>query len=394
MPAPLKKIEYNSQGFYNCNTVSMPKRKKHINKKNRGRNNFARMLRFIFLSFFLVSFSYIVAPSVYADYFEPLILNHILNKKINLSAKPYIFSYLNYVSNTELFGQNLLVPVNKHTKTIVPIVTSGELEKSKSELQQLFSLYPKMHVSLYVWEYSTARELNINADESFSAASIIKLPILFELFRKIDRSEKDGSNTTILSKKLLYNDINKTSGSGELQYGPLNKYFSVDYLAKVMITHSDNSATNMLIEEAGGMGAINSSMRSLGLDKIELNNRLPDLEGTNKISAKQIAMLLYNLDNPNFLSDKSKITIKEYMANVQNRSLLQAGLPSEAILIHKTGDIGSMLGDAGVVYAQNGRKYIVVMLVERPHNDYTARDLIQKASKIIYDNINSGVDLI
>ena len=104
----------------------------------------------------------------------------------------------------------------------------------------------------------------------------------------------------------------------------------------------------------------------------------------NKISARQIAALLYNLDNPRFLSQKSKITIKEYMANVENRSLLQAGLPPEAILIHKTGDIGKMLGDAGVVYAQNGKKYIIVVLVNRPHNDYSARNLIQEASELVY----------
>ena len=174
----------------------------------------------------------------------------------------------------------------------------------------------------------------------------------------------------------------------------LNRKLSVDYLAKIMITQSDNSATNMLIEEAGGMAAINSSMRSLGLDEIKLQNRLPDLEGTNKITARQIATLLYNLDNPRFLSQKSKITIKEYMANVENRRLLQAGLPPEAILIHKTGDIGKMLGDAGVVYAQNGRKYIVVILVKRPHNDYSARDMIQEASRIIYKNINSGINVM
>ena len=160
-----------------------------------------------------------------------------------------------------------------------------------------------------------------------------------------------------------------------------------------MITHSDNSATNMILEEAGGKLAINSAMRSLGLDKIKIEERLPDLEGKNKISARQIATLLYNLDNPKFLSQKSKITIKEYMANVKNRSLLQAGLPEEAILIHKTGDIGTMLGDAGVVYAQNGKKYIIVTLVKRPYNDYSARDLIQKISEIVYKNINNGVDI-
>lgn len=391
LSSPLRKQEYNTYAYGKVSVYpNLPLRaKKRVKKKN----YFAAFLRFVFLSCFLTSFSYFVAPNMYEKYFEPLILNHYLNRNLKFDIAPYVSSYLNYVNNSQLFGQNLIVPVNKHVKSIVPIITSGELTTIKGELESLFSQYPNLSPSLYLWEYSSAKEVNINADDVFPAASIIKLPILFELFRKIDRCEADGSNSTVLSKKILYNYRNLTSGSGKIQFGPLNRYFTVDELAKVMITQSDNSATNMLIEETGGKSAINSSMRSLGLDKIELNNRLPDLEGTNKISAKQIATLLYNIDNPNFLSDKSKITIKEYMANVENRSLLQAGLPQDAILIHKTGDIGKMLGDAGIVYAQNGRKYIVVILVKRPHNDYTARDLIAQASKIIYNNINSNNDL-
>ena len=386
MPAPLKKQQYIYED--SCATVKMYPGQRALKKvRKKKKNVFLLFLRFIIASVFLSLFSCFAAPHLYCEYFEPLVLNHILNRNLKVNIEPYVSPHLNYLHNSHLFGQNLIVPNQKTTKTIVPIITSGEFNTLKAQLLNLFAKYPKMHPAVYVWEYSSANEVAINADEVFPAASIIKLPILFELFRKIDRSEQDGSNSTILSKKLLYNSRNKTSGSGELQYSPLNRYYSVDYLAKIMITHSDNSATNMLIEEAGGKGAINSSLRSMGMDKIRLENRLPDLEGTNKISARQLATLLYNIDNPNFLSDKSKITIKEYMANVENRRLLQAGLPPEAILIHKTGDIGTMLGDAGVVYAQNGRKYIVVILVKRPFNDYSARDMIQQASKIIYDNI-------
>lgn len=387
MPAPLKKQQYiyDEASYGTVRVYPGCKVQQKIRKKKK--NVFLVFIRFIIASVFLSLFVYFAAPHLFTKYFEPLVLNHILNRNLKLNIEPYVSPHLNYLHNSHLFGQNLIVPNQKSTKTIVPIITSGEFTSLKSQLLNLFAKYPKMHPAVYVWEYSSANEVAINADEVFPAASIIKLPILFELFRKIDRSEQDGSNSTILSKKLLYNSRNKTSGSGELQYSPLNRYYSVDYLAKIMITHSDNSATNMLIEEAGGKGAINSSLRSLGMDKIRLENRLPDLEGTNKISARQVATLLYNIDNPNFLSDKSKITIKEYMANVENRRLLQAGLPPEAILIHKTGDIGTMLGDAGVVYAQNGRKYIVVILVKRPFNDYSARDMIQQASKIIYDNI-------
>ena len=391
LPAQVRKQQINEVSY---GTIKVyPKRVSNIHKKKKRKNPLVRLLRFLVSSAFLATFAYVFAPHLYSQYFEPLVLNHLVNRNLKINVSPYVSPHLNYLSNSELFGQNLLVPSSDISTGVVSIVVGGELTTTKTMLESLFNKYPKLHPSVYVWEYSSAKEVNIEADKQVSSASIIKLPVLFELFRKIDRSESDGSNQTTLSKKLLYNELNKTSGSGKLQYMPLNRYLTVDYLAKIMITQSDNSATNMLIEEAGGMAAFNSSMRSLGMSGITLQNRLPDLEGTNKITARQIATLLYNLDNPKFLSQKSKITINEYMANVENRSLLKAGLPPEAILIHKTGDIGKMLGDAGIVYDQNGRKYIVVILVERPHNDYSARDLIQEASKIIYKNINSGVDI-
>ncbi len=391
MPAQVRKEQYYNVTYGDVRVY--PQRAKFQQKKKKKKNPLLSFVRFIFASVFLSVFAYVIAPSLYSEYFEPLVLDHILNRNLKFDVSNKVNPHLNYVNNAELFRQNLIVEPSMVSSEVVSMVVGGQLSTTEKMLNDLFKKYPRLHPSVYVWEYSTAKEVNINADRPTSAASIIKLPILFELFRKIDRSEKNGTSETSLSKKLLYNEINKTSGSGKLQYMPVNRYLTVDYLAKIMITQSDNSATNMLIEEIGGKAALNSSMRSLGMSEITLQNRLPDLEGTNKITAKQIATLLYNIDNPRFLSQKSKITIKEYMANVENRSLLQAGLPPEAILIHKTGDIGKMLGDAGIVYAQNGRKYIVVILVERPHNDYSARDLIQQASKIIYNNINSGVDI-
>ena len=53
-------------------------------------------------------------------------------------------------------------------------------------------------------------------------------------------------------------------------------------------------------------------------------------------------------------------------------------------------DIGTMLGDAGIVYAQNGKKYIVVILANRPHNAPQGKDFIVKASSLIYKAIVGG----
>ena len=75
------------------------------------------------------------------------------------------------------------------------------------------------------------------------------------------------------------------------------------------------------------------------------------------------------------------------MGHVHNNRLIQAGLGAGSVFLHKTGDIGKMLGDAGIVYAPNGKKYIVAILVNRPYNSPLGKDFIVKASEIIYNTM-------
>ena len=72
------------------------------------------------------------------------------------------------------------------------------------------------------------------------------------------------------------------------------------------------------------------------------------------------------------------------MSHVKNDRLIPQGLGKGATFLHKTGDIGTMLGDAGIVFMPNGRKYIVVIMANRPYNSPKGKDFIQQASKIIY----------
>jgi beta-lactamase class A len=83
----------------------------------------------------------------------------------------------------------------------------------------------------------------------------------------------------------------------------------------------------------------------------------------------------------------SREAIFDYMGHVENNRLIAAGLGAGADFLHKTGDIGTMLGDAGIVFAQNGKKYIVVILANRPHNSPQGKDFIVKASEIIYNKM-------
>ena len=72
------------------------------------------------------------------------------------------------------------------------------------------------------------------------------------------------------------------------------------------------------------------------------------------------------------------------MQHTRIRTLLNQGLAPGATIAHKTGDIGIMVGDAGVITAPSGARYIVSVQVERPFNDRRANALIRVVSKGIY----------
>ncbi len=135
---------------------------------------------------------------------------------------------------------------------------------------------------------------------------------------------------------------------------------------------------------------VNRAIRNWGLKDTHVETWLPDLTGTNYTTAKDLTTMLYNLDNPSFLNISSREYIVDYMSHVKNNRLIQAGLGKDALFVHKTGDIGTMLGDAGIVYMPNNKKYAVVILANRPYNSPQGVNFIKNASKIIYDYMLTG----
>ena len=339
---------------------------------------------------FLGAIGYLVIPYLFSHYFEPMFFNRFNNKAVKIHVATFVSPTSNYLSNTNFLGQNLIVPQAKNTKVLKqakmsPIITNGKNYALEGELKTLAKKYPHLAPSIFVWDYSSGKSVEINSDKPVACASIIKIPILIELFRQIEADQARGEKTGI-NKPVVLDELYKTSGSGELQFGSFGFKTSLNNMANLMITTSDNTATNLLLDEIGGKDGLNRAFREWGMKNSVIGDWLPDLAGRNKMSVRDVSTMLYNLDNPTFLGARSKEYIKEYMGNVKNTTLLKAGIGKDATIYHKTGDIGTMLGDAGVIYSENGKKYIVTIMVKRSHNDYSARDFIKEASQIIYKN--------
>jgi beta-lactamase class A len=73
------------------------------------------------------------------------------------------------------------------------------------------------------------------------------------------------------------------------------------------------------------------------------------------------------------------------MRRTQTSTLIPAGVNDpDATIAHKTGDIGSMVGDVGIVDMANGQRYGVAVMVSRPHNDDRAQQLIREINSTVY----------
>lgn len=258
-----------------------------------------------------------------------------------------------------------------------PIKLSIPLDELRSKLMQVSAL-KNLHAGVFVSEQSTGRYVDMNGYEAFPAASMIKLPVFVALLSAVEAGKIKPEQMLEIKPEHV------TGGSGWLQWRPVGSKLSVKDTADLMITISDNTATNMLIDLLGGKEACNKQFTDWGLANTKINNWLGDFEGTNTTSPYDLVYLLARVDRGEILGTDTNKWLDQTMSRTRIRTLLPPGLGPGARIAHKTGDIACMVGDAGIVTLPSGEKYFVSVQVTRPRNDRRANLLIRSLSKMIY----------
>lgn len=365
--------EFNIEDFSYNASLKRRQLRDSIRKKQAARTRF--------LILFFTVFGLLI-PLIFINNLNEFLLKKFNNKEIQV---PHEVSYLNSaefaIADNTFLDTRYIDPVNTKNPLMNSPVLNGEMQILTRKLKNLIASYPRLKAGIFIWDYSTGKYVSINSNKIFSAASIIKLPLLYQLFRRVDQGLIDLEDSMSTEKPFI------TSGSGSLQYFSLGTTLTYRRLAELMVQESDNTASNMLLATVGGMNELNRTIKQWGFGVTHYSNWLPDLKGTNVTTPAEIGRMLYNIDNPDFLSLKSRAEMVEILGHVKNRYLIQANLPSNTQFLHKTGDIGSMLGDAGIVILPDGRKYIISIMVNRPWNSYSAKQFIIEASDTAYKSI-------
>ncbi|WP_009633836.1 serine hydrolase [Synechocystis sp. PCC 7509] len=269
--------------------------------------------------------------------------------------------------------------------TPLALTLNQEIMPLKAAVQQLGAKNKGLTPGAFFVDLDTKNYLDWNGSLPFAAASTIKVPVLVAFFQDVDTGKIRLDEKLTIEKKII------GGGSGGMQYQPLGTKYTALNTATQMIVVSDNTATNMLIKRMGGIKVLNERFQAWGLESTKINNLLPDLTGTNTTSPKDMGNLMSLVDRGELMTLRSRDRLLEIMRRTKTRTLLPQGLGEGAIIAHKTGDIGSMVGDVGLVDMPNGKRYIAVAMVKRPHNDSRAQELIRQISRLSYQQFTKPV---
>lgn len=262
-----------------------------------------------------------------------------------------------------------------------------EIVQLKNEIETLSASYSQLTPGVFFVDLDNGAYLDMNGNNTFSAASTIKVPILIALFQEVDAGK------IRLDEPLTMQAEYVAEGSGDMQDRPVGTQYTVLETARKMITISDNTATNMLIARLGGQNVLNQRFQSWGLASTQIQNFLPDIQGTNTTSPKDLVYLMAMVEKGGLLSLRSRDRVLDIMQATENNSLLPQGLGDDATIAHKTGNIGSVLADTGIVDMPNGKRYLASVIVKRPHDDPGASELIRQISQAAYQSFSgkSGI---
>lgn len=262
-----------------------------------------------------------------------------------------------------------------------------ELTAVSAKWAQLAAVHKDLKASAYLLVLDDGRFAQLQPDLPLPAASSIKTPILLVGLDDVDSGKLRWNEPLPLTKEVV------GGGAGWMANRPVGTRFPFFEAATEMIRVSDNSATNLLIKRLGGKEQLNQRFQSLGLGATVVNNWLPDLDGTNTTSSRDLARSIALVDTGEKLGPRARDLFREIMGSSRTNTLIPLGLlqglgkdsadPDSELLSYgitvynKTGDIGIAYADAGLIHLPNGQRAVAAFMVKGPFNDPRSTDLIR-----------------
>jgi beta-lactamase class A len=297
------------------------------------------------------------------------------------------------------FGFILIFPLNAQ-QTLPKNASDNILTKDTQQLEQKIATFEtisggKLGVSAVHLE--SGQQVNLHGDEPFPMASTYKIPIAIQLLQRASQGE-------IKLKQLIAIEPNDLRHGSKISdyFNPPELSISSKNLMDLMMITSDNTASDILIEQAGGAKAVTAflhkhDLKSMRLDRTEAqmlaetldislppkakwtykmfkgyldagkaqNQELIRRRNANNLkdtaTSRAMTSLLIQLDRKKLLKPELTALILDAMERCETGAKRLKGLlPKEVVVAHKTGSDFLATNDAGIITLPKNKGHIAI----------------------------------
>ena len=251
-------------------------------------------------------------------------------------------------------------------------------------------------VTLYAKNLDTGAEYSLDGDEPVRTASTIKVAVMVEAFARVAEGRAKWTDELVLDKSVRY------AGSGVLQDLTDGLHLSLRDAMTLMMTVSDNTATNMVLGYLS-TDAVNARMQSLGLRQTRIMRRIgsgldseegkrPENKrfGLGRTSPHEMVMLLEKLERGEVVSP----SVSKEMIELLKREQGTDGIWRELWRVPKatkSGALDALRSNVGIIYHTRGRIALAVTCDDMPEPNWSidnpAYQLMSRLSEIIIDGL-------
>lgn len=229
----------------------------------------------------------------------------------------------------------------------------------------------------------------VNMNNFIYPASVYKMYVAMEILKQVSQGQYSLFKSYVVQSP---NDVDRTS---EISWDPrpllkAGDTVTINYLLDLMITRSDNSAANCLIDIAGRKN-INKTMHQYGWQGSEVTRKFLsrkwedpgyDTIASTMTNALHSAEFMYKIYTRQLVNPWVSQQMKVLLGRQLDTTKLSTGLPPHAMFYHKSGWWSFFTNDVGIV--EDGEvKYIIALFT--PVTEENVRPRMKEVSRRVYE---------
>jgi len=186
----------------------------------------------------------------------------------------------------------------------------------------------------------------LNENDQFTAASLIKLPVVAAFYYQVGLGELDLDDVYVLK------EADKSPGAGSLQNKPVGFKSTLAQLASLAFSQSDNTALNILRTLVSDE-IINGLIIQWGMVKTDLEENLT--------TAEDVARFFHLLYQGQIVNEEFKEKMLTDLTGTIFEDQIPAGVPEGIKVAHKVGIEVGVISDAGIIFIP-GKPFVLAIL--------------------------------